>query len=314
MEILLLIIAGIVLYMLYNSFRDYMKNPYKIPTQDINDGFANEYKPQDNPYIQLNDEDRIKKTEFGILTQILAVIAKSDGEVCALETELVNDLLDDMAKELNEYNSYKDARSSLQKIFDESHNGNLDALAEAFVDATKGEYKKRVKVVEFLLALAYSDGILDESEKEKIIDVAAIFELNNDDFNKIYDDFERKYSQNLSITRDSALNILGLQKDFIQSDLENAYQSKIKEKKQNIFKNLNKRLESESLREIYEAYKILKKSIDSAKMVESWESGAESSVESVVESRADSSVESSAESSVDSTKDTKKRTKKGAKD
>ena len=264
MEILLLIIAGVVLYMLYNSFSDYMKNPYKVPTQDIRDGLASEYKPQDNPYIQLTDEDRIKKTEFGILAQILALIAKSDGKVCALERELLNDLFDDMAKELNEYNDYKDALGSLQKIFDEAQGGSLDTLAESFVEATKGEYKKRVKVVEFLFALAYSDGVLDENEREKIIDVAAIFELNNDDFNKIYDDFERKYSQNLSITKENALKILGLKKDFISSDLESAYHEKIKEKKQNIFKGLNKSFEVDSLREIDEAYKVLKCELDSA--------------------------------------------------
>lgn len=264
MEILLLIIAGVVLYMLYNSFSDYMKNPYKVPTQDIRDGLASEYKPQDNPYIQLTDEDRIKKTEFGILAQMLALIAQSDGKVCALERELLNDLFDDMAKELNEYNDYKDALSSLQKIFDEAQGGSLDALAESFVEATKGEYKKRVKVVEFLFALAYSDGVLDENEREKIIDVAAIFELNNDDFNKIYDDFERKYSQNLSITKENALKILGLKKDFISSDLESAYHEKIKEKKQNIFKGLNKSFEVDSLREIDEAYKVLKCELDSA--------------------------------------------------
>lgn len=264
MEILLLIIAGVVLYMLYNSFSDYMKNPYKVPTQDIRDGLASEYKPQDNPYIQLTDEDRIKKTEFGILAQILALIAQSDGKVCALERELLNDLFDDMAKELNEYNDYKDALGSLQKIFDEAQGGSLDTLAESFVEATKGEYKKRVKVVEFLFALAYSDGVLDENEREKIIDVAAIFELNNDDFNKIYDDFERKYSQNLSITKENALKILGLKKDFISSDLENAYHEKIKEKKQNIFKGLNKSFEVDNLREIDEAYKVLKCELDSA--------------------------------------------------
>ena len=267
MEILLLIIAGIVLYMLYNSFSDYMKNPYKLPSQDI-EGFKSEYKPQDNPYIQLSDEDRIKKTEFGILAQILAIIAQSDGKVCALERALLNDLFDDMAKELNEYNDYKDARSSLQKIFDEAQGGDLDALAESFVESTKGEYKKRVKVVEFLLALAYSDGVLDESEREKIIDVAAIFELNNDDFNKIYDDFERKYSDSVVVSKNKALELLNLSDGFSHAELESAYQSAIKNKKQNIFKNLNKSFDNDILREIDSAYKVLKNELDSTQGAE----------------------------------------------
>lgn len=267
MEILLLVVAGIVLYMLYNSFSDYMKNPYKLPSEDFSDSFKREYKPEDNPYIELTDEDRIKKGEFGILAQILAHIAQSDGKVCDLEREMISEMLNDMAVELNQYNDYKDARGSLQSIFDEAtKESDLDNLANAFAEATKGEYKKRVKVVEFLLAVAYADGELSEMEREKIIDVAAIFELNNDDFNKIYDEFEAKYSKGVEITQDKAMALLGLEAGFTRKELENAYHKAIKDKKQNIFKSLNKPFDSESLREIDSAYKVLSESMsDSSK-------------------------------------------------
>lgn len=256
MEILLLIIAGVVLYMLYNSFTDYMKNPYKAQQQE-----DAEYKPSDNPYTEITNEDRIRKNEFGILTQILAHIAKSDGRVCKLEKELINDILDDIANELQDF---KNARESLDIIFNEAmKNSNLDELANAFVDATKGEYKKRVKVIEFLFTLAYADGSLDEVEREKIIDVAAIFELNNDDFNRIYDDFENKYNQNPKITKANALKLLDLNKNFTLQELEDAYHQKIKDKNQNIFKSLNKSYDSNSVREIDEAYRVLKDSIES---------------------------------------------------
>lgn len=256
MEILLLIIAGVVLYMLYNSFTDYMKNPYKIQQQE-----EVEYKPSDNPYTEITNEDKIRKNEFGILTQILAHIAKSDGKVCKLEKELLNDILDNLANELQDF---KNARESLDIIFNEAvKNSNLDELANAFAEATKGEYKKRVKVIEFLFALAYADGSLDEVEREKIIDVAAIFELNNDDFNRIYDEFENKYNQNLKITKSNALKLLDLNKNFTLQELENAYHQKIKDKNQNIFKNLNKSYDSDAVREIDEAYRVLKDSLES---------------------------------------------------
>lgn len=278
MEILLLVVAGIVLYMLYNSFSDYMKNPYKLPSEDFGDSFKREYKPEDNPYIELTDEDRIKKGEFGILAQILAYIAKSDGKVCDLEHELISEMLNDMAVELNQYNDYKDARGSLQSIFDEAtKESDLDNLANAFVEATKGEYKKRVKVVEFLLAVAYADGELSEMEREKIIDVAAIFELNNDDFNRIYDDFEARYNNGVEITQDKAMALLGLEAGFTRKELENAYHKAIKDKKQNIFKSLNKPFDSESLREIDSAYKVLSESMsDSSETNETSESNVDS--------------------------------------
>ncbi len=278
MEILLLVVAGIVLYMLYNSFSDYMKNPYKLPSEDFGDSFKREYKPEDNPYIELTDEDRIKKGEFGILAQILAHIAQSDGKVCDLEHELISEMLNDMAVELNQYNDYKDARGSLQSIFDEAtKESDLDNLANAFVEATKGEYKKRVKVVEFLLAVAYADGELSEAEREKIIDVAAIFELNNDDFNRIYDEFEAKYSKGVEITQDKAMALLELEAGFTRKELENAYHKAIKDKKQNIFKSLNKPFDSESLREIDSAYKVLSESMsDSSETNETSESNVDS--------------------------------------
>lgn len=274
MEILLLVVAGIVLYMLYNSFSDYMKNPYKLPSEDFGDSFKREYKPEDNPYIELTDEDRIKKGEFGILAQILAHIAQSDGKVCDLEHELISEMLNDMAVELNQYNDYKDARGSLQSIFDEAtKESDLDNLANAFVEATKGEYKKRVKVVEFLLAVAYADGELSEAEREKIIDVAAIFELNNDDFNRIYDDFEARYNNGVEITQDKAMALLGLEAGFTRKELENAYHKAIKDKKQNIFKSLNKPFDSESLREIDSSYKVLSESMSDSNKSSAEDSG-----------------------------------------
>lgn len=255
MEILLLIIAGVVLYYLYNGFQDYMKNPYK---KDEDVGYKAEYNIEESPYVQETDEMKIKKTEFGVLASILQCITNADGDVCKLEKELVSDMLDDIAKELSDY---KDAREILQTIFN-NNKDNLDDLAESFASLTKGEYKKRLKVIEFLFALAYADGKLDDNEREKIIDVAAIFELNNDDFNKLYDDFENEYNKDVAMDETKALEILGLQSDYTLNDLENAHSQKVKENKQNILlnKNLNKNFKDTSLpilRDIDQAYKIL---------------------------------------------------------
>ncbi len=255
MEILLLIIAGVVLYYLYNGFQDYMKNPYKI---ENNQQYKSEYNIDDTPYVPDSPKDRIKKTEFGVLAAMLQCVASADGNICKLEQELIKDMLDDIANELSSHNN---ARELLQDIFD-NNTDNLDDLAQRFCELTKGEYKRRLKVVEFLFALAYADGTLDESEREKIIDVAAIFELNNDDFNKLYDDFENEYSNSVDIDKKKALEILGLDESYTKEDLENAYSNKIRENKQNVLlnKNLNKNFNDVStkiLRDIDSAYKVL---------------------------------------------------------
>lgn len=255
MEIVLLIIAGVVLYLLYNGFQDYMKNPYK---KDDDSGYKAEYDTQDSPYIQESDETKIQKTEYGVLVAILQCLATSDGKICKLEKELLADMLDDIA---NEIKDYANVREILQNIFD-NNKENLDNLAESFTNLTKGEYKKRLKVIEFLFVLAYADGNLDEVEREKIIDVAAIFEINNDDFNKLYDDFENLYANHNPMDTQKALGLLALNQDYTKDELESAYQQKIKDNKQNILlnRNLNKSFKDNSLpilRDIDEAYKVL---------------------------------------------------------
>lgn len=255
MEIILLIIAGVVMYYLYNSFQDYMRNPYKADSNSSS--YKDEYNIQDTPYVERSAEDKIKDSEYGLIVRILKQITSVDGNICELEKELVSNMLDDIALEITDI---ENARKLLQDIFDNSED-NLDDLARDFCDLTKGEYKKRLKVVEFLFALSYADGVFDEKEREKIIDVAAIFELNNDDFNKIYDDYENLYSNNIEVSMDRALELLELDENYTKDELEIKYREKIKENKQNILlnKNLNKDFNSsfKVLREIDIAYKIL---------------------------------------------------------
>lgn len=259
MEIVLLIIAGVVLYFLYNSFQDYMKNPYNKNEQVENESFKAEYNIQNTPYkIQTTDE-KIAKTEFGILAKILHCLSSADGKICELEQEMIKNMLDDIALELSDYPS---ARKDLQKIFDENKE-NIDVLAQNFANETKGEYKKRLKVIEFLFALAYADGTLSDNEREMIIDCAALFELDNDDFNKLYDEFEMMYKNDVEMDKARALEILELDSNYNREQLEQNYKQKIKEKKQNILlnKNLNKNFMDNSakfLREIDAAYEILK--------------------------------------------------------
>lgn len=53
-----------------------------------------------------------------------------------------------------------------------------------------GEYIKRLKLVEFFMLLVYVDGILDSKEKELFLDVGVFLQIDNQDFNEFYDNFE----------------------------------------------------------------------------------------------------------------------------
>ncbi|OBV28867.1 hypothetical protein BKN38_03580 [Helicobacter sp. CLO-3] len=68
---------------------------------------------------------------------------------------------------------------------------SIAKLAEIFLDNTYGEYKKRLYFVGVLLELAWSDGELNTKEQDIILDIAAFLDIENDDFNALYDSFER---------------------------------------------------------------------------------------------------------------------------
>ncbi|WP_104742961.1 TerB family tellurite resistance protein [Helicobacter cinaedi] len=266
MEIVLLLIAGVVIYFLYNTLQDYLKNPLHQNPQNTF-GFGNADNTPinfDNPY-QVEDtwENKIKSNEFSILAAIIARVVWSDDKICSLEKQLLDEILSDMAAESK---NPKLSKEELEEIVEKEKTPsiNLDELCESYVALTKGEYKKRLKVVEFLFALAYADGKLEDSEQEQIIDIAAYFEIANDDFNSIYNAFEKEYADELNMDIEQAMAIFEITDTnrLDKASLSEKYHALIKQTKQNIFdnKNINKSFQDASLtrlKEIDKAYLIL---------------------------------------------------------
>nr|WP_317403297.1 TerB family tellurite resistance protein [uncultured Helicobacter sp.] len=273
MEIVLLLIAGVVIYFLYNTLQDYLKNPLHQSPQNMPFGsnsadntpinFDNPYQMQD-PWV-----GKIKSNEFSILAAIIARVVWSDEQICPLEKQLLDEILSDMAAESkNPRLSKEELEEIVQK--EQTPSISLDELCESYVALTKGEYKKRLKVVEFLFALAYADGKLEDSEQESIVDIAAYFEIANDDFNAIYNAFEKEYADELKMDLKQAKAIFELTdtNELDKAKLSEKYHNLIKQTKQNIFdnKNINKSFQDTSLthlKEIDKAYSILLELLES---------------------------------------------------
>lgn len=267
MEIVLLLIAGVVIYFLYNTLQDYLKNPLHQNPQNTPFGLGNTDNTPinfNNPY-QVEDtwEDKIKSNEFSILAAIIARVVWSDDKICPLEKQLLDEILGDMVAESK---NPKLNKEELEEIIEKEKTPSvgLDELCEGYVALTKGEYKKRLKVVEFLFALAYADGKLEDSEQEQIIDIAAYFEIANDDFNGIYNAFEKEYESELQMDIEQARAIFEITdtNKLDEAALSEKYHALIKQTKQNIFdnKNINKSFKDTSLtrlKEIDKAYLIL---------------------------------------------------------
>lgn len=269
MEIVLLILAGVVIYYLYITLQEYLKNPVSVERKDLGSTPQEEYNFTQDPYIQADPLGKLRKSEFGIMSLIVAKIAPNSDKKEA-EAILIEGILEDMASTSTQNFTNSNLLEDLQEIFRSSQKDlqSLEQLCKNYLQATYGEYKKRLKLIEFLFALAYADGTLDEYERENIIDVAAFLELDNNDFNQIYDDFETQNQVVLQVDRSKSLSLLGFQDsadNFTQKALKEKFELALKSSKQNILeiKNINKNFALTSfpkLREIINAYNFLKSS------------------------------------------------------
>ena len=120
MEIVLLLIAGVVIYFLYNTLQEYLKNPIQQQqpyTKRV------DIAPIDfeNPSKEMARVDKVKSSEFGVLAAILGHLVWSDDKVCPLEKELLDEILTDMAAESK---NPKLSKEELNKIVMEQKNND----------------------------------------------------------------------------------------------------------------------------------------------------------------------------------------------
>lgn len=258
MEIVLLVIAGVVIYYLYKTFQSYLQNP-----QNNNNNVNAETKKTEKVVIEqsISSYDRLRNSEYGLILRMLGQLSFADNNSCLLEKKMVEGIIEDMIEENKEVNE-----EDYLKIYESAKNDDINELANLFAEQTKGEYKKRLKVIEFMFALAYADYELSKEEEESIIDIAAFFEIENEDFNTIYEEFKEIYENERKnekqLTKEEALKILELSDDYTENNLNENYSRLIKENKQNIvdIRNLNKKFNSnggDQIRKINRSYIIL---------------------------------------------------------
>lgn len=252
-EIVLIAIAAGVVYYLYITLKEYMGN-------EVNQSrfmqVAQEEKIRNVSVIELSPKEKVKKSEFGTLVGILGYVANADGAICPLEKEVAKSMFEEMAQEMSKFGGKAEIQEMLENIFEEK-NKDIQELCARFCDLTKGEYKKKLKVVEFCFVLGYADGELNEATKEAIIDVGALLELDNQDFNGLYDDFAKENSPEISLQE--AREIFG---DTPKEELHQKYLSLIAEHKQSPtegnLQNFSGRNQLLELQKIHRAYEMLK--------------------------------------------------------
>ena len=261
MEFILLLIGAGIAYFLYVTLQDYLKYPLHQEIVQPKPRF--EVAQIEQVSEQERAHNKVRESEYGTLSAILGVFARSDGKMCEFERVLVEDMIEEMARDSK---NSKITKEALLEIYENGDNRNLEQLCVDFSNATKGEYKKRLKVVEFLFVLAYADGEFDKNEEAMIIDVAAFFELDNEDFNRLYDEFATFYAKDVEMSAKEALTLFELQEGYSQEELEKRYNDLLKKAKgcildnQNVSKSLLDNT-AQDLRKIEKAYTLLKENL-----------------------------------------------------
>ncbi|WQV01930.1 TerB family tellurite resistance protein [Helicobacter pylori] len=210
MEIILLIVAAIVLFYFYNTLKEYLKNPLNPKAK------TEEYELKDDPYllVQSSPLDKFKQTQVGAYMRLLKFLEIQKN---ALDNALRTLFINELERSLNTEQQNL-AKELLNEPVDKKE--NFESLCQEIADHTHGEYTKRLKLVEFLMLLAYADGILDSKEKELFLDVGAFLQIDNHDFNGLYDNFERFNSIEIPMSLEDAQNLFEIQTTTTAQELE----------------------------------------------------------------------------------------------
>jgi len=246
-KLLILIIVGVGFYLLTRS-----------------------YKSSDFQTIQLDKKQSfdgdLMEHEAGLLVAMLAKVAKADGKVDDLEAQLLSHTFTDIS---NHFENSEEIREQLKDIYKNQMQSfdNTVEVATKYYELSGSDYQKRLKVMEYLLNLAFIDGDFSKAEFMITEDISNALQIKKSDFENLIATFEQYYAQQQNsqeVSLDNAYSILGANSSDDMATLKKKYRSLVKQNHPDI---VTGRGESQSiideatkkLQEINEAYEIIKK-------------------------------------------------------
>ncbi len=246
-KLLVLLIVGFIFFMLNRNYRSSDFEKIKV------DG---KQKFQGN----------LEEHEAGLLVAMMAKVAKADGKVSELEAEILSHTFTDIS---NHFENSEEVREQLKSIYKKEMNSfeNTIDVAKKYLKLTKREYAKRLKVMEYLLNLAFIDNDFSKTEFMITEDIANTLEIKKADFEQLIASFEHFYAskQNTKeLSLQKACEVLGVSLDDDMAAIKKSYRKLVKENHPDIVagSGASQSIIDEAtakLQEINEAYEILKK-------------------------------------------------------
>jgi len=249
-ELLIFVIVGVVFYMINKN-----------------------YKSSDYHNIQTHGKQTLKgkleEHEAGLLVAMLAKVAKADGNINELEAEILSHTFTDIS---SHFEKSEDVRDQLKNIYQREMNSfdNTIEVAKKYFSLTKNDYQKRIKVMEYLLNIAFIDGNFSKTEFMITEDIANALEIKKADFENLITRFEQFYNQKKDsekLSLKKSCDILGVKITDDMSLIKKKYRDLVKKNHPDIImgQGASQSIIDEAtakLQEINEAYQIIKKEKD----------------------------------------------------
>ena len=228
------------------------------------------YKTEEFVNINLKRKDKfegdLSNHEAGLLISLMAKVAKADGRVCELEAELLKHTFNDIASHFENSDEIRDKLKALYAKEKESFD-NMIIICEKLYSLTRNDYTKRIKIMEYLLNLAFIDKEFSNTEKMITEDISNALKIRIEDFDNMIKTFKTFYAQQASskaISLEKAYEILESNISDDAATLKKNYRTLVKKyhpdiitgqgASQNIINDATKKLQ-----EINEAYEMIKK-------------------------------------------------------
>lgn len=248
MKLLVLLIIGIILFFI-----------------------ARNYKTEKFQNINLKEKEKFEgdlyNHEAGLLVALMAKVSKADGQVCELEAELLKHTFNDIS---SHFKNNDEIREKLKIIYNKEKESfdNTIQICENLLKITSRDYNKRLKVMEYLLNLAFIDRDFSKTEFMITEDISNALQIKRADFEKIINAFEIFYknqADNKALSIEDAYKTLGVDAAADMGIIKKEYRKLVKEHhpdivtgqgaSQNIIEQATAKLQ-----EINEAYELIKKS------------------------------------------------------
>jgi len=247
MKLLFLLVVGVVLYFI-----------------------ARNYKTEKFENIKLNIKEKftgdLMNHEAGLLIALMAKVAKADGSVCELEAQMLKHTFTDISRH---FDNPEEIREKLKDIYQKEKESfdNTVEICEKLYKITKHDYPKRVKIMEYLLNLAFIDKEFSQTELMITEDISNALKIKRTDFENFinaFENFYREQKNSQAITIEKAYEILESDASDDNGTLKKNYRTLVKKHhpdiisgqgaSQNIIDEATRKLQ-----EINEAYELIKK-------------------------------------------------------